>query len=92
MSAYANRYTKSRIHFAIRLSMFVRVLQDRSKTWRGPARRNCPSFHTECSAERLSDGIGRSVKKSKNGGANRIEVERDRLGWSAGQSASARTA
>jgi len=29
MSAFANRYTKSRIHFAIGLSVLVRVLQDR---------------------------------------------------------------
>ena len=44
MSAYANRYTKSRIHFAIRLSMFVRVLEDRSKTWRGPGSKELPVF------------------------------------------------
>jgi len=29
MSAYANRHTKSRIHFAIRLSVLVRVFEDR---------------------------------------------------------------
>ena len=28
MSAFVNRYTKSRIHFAIRLTVLVRVLQD----------------------------------------------------------------
>jgi hypothetical protein len=31
MSAYANRYTKSRVHFAIGLSALVRVFQDRYK-------------------------------------------------------------
>jgi hypothetical protein len=31
MSAYANRYTKSRIHFAIGLAALVRVFQDRYK-------------------------------------------------------------
>ena len=35
MSAYANRYTKSRIHFAIRLSVLVRVLEDRYKDLAG---------------------------------------------------------
>lgn len=31
MSAYANRYTKSRIHFAVGLSVLVRVFEDRYK-------------------------------------------------------------
>src|ERR1700739_442832 len=35
MSAYVNRYTKSRIHFAIRLSVLVRVLEDRYKDLAG---------------------------------------------------------
>ena len=35
MTAYANRYTKSRIHFAIRLSVLVRVLEDRYKDLAG---------------------------------------------------------
>jgi hypothetical protein len=35
MSAYAKRYTKSRIHFAIRLSVLVRVLEDRYKDLAG---------------------------------------------------------
>ena len=35
MSAYTNRYTKSRIHFAIRLSVLVRVLEDRYKDLAG---------------------------------------------------------
>jgi hypothetical protein len=29
MSAFANRYTKSRVHFAIGLSVLLRILQDR---------------------------------------------------------------
>jgi hypothetical protein len=35
MSAYANRYTKSRIHFAIGLAALVRVFQDRYKDLAG---------------------------------------------------------
>jgi len=35
MSAYANRYTKSRIHFAIGLAALVRVFQDRYKELAG---------------------------------------------------------
>lgn len=35
MCAYANRYTKSRIHFAIGLSVLVRVMEDRYKDLAG---------------------------------------------------------
>ena len=35
MSAFANRYTKERIHFAIGLSVVVRVLEDRYKNLEG---------------------------------------------------------
>jgi hypothetical protein len=35
MSAYANRYTKSRIHFAIGLTVLVRVFEDRYKDLAG---------------------------------------------------------
>ena len=35
MSAFANRYTKSRIHFAIGLSVLLRILQDSYKELAG---------------------------------------------------------
>ena len=35
MSAYANRYTKSRIHFALGLTLLMRVFEDRYKDLAG---------------------------------------------------------
>ena len=54
MSAFANRYTKSRIHFAIGLSVLLRILQDKYKDGRGTARRNRAALQAECPADCVS--------------------------------------
>ena len=56
MSAFANRYTKSRIHFAIGLTVLLRVLQDSYKELEGElAGRHRAALQAKCPALCVSD-------------------------------------
>jgi hypothetical protein len=79
MAAYANRYTKSRIHFAAGLAVLIRVLEDRYKDLAGGLLEGVARLFTHNvrlvvypMAARRSANTGKSI------GTDGLDMQRDR--------------